>query len=1248
MRRFLGCLLALSTTVVSSQVSGQEAGGPQVKKLAVPGAQASQLAGALSMQYREIPGVSITHDKRTDQLVVMAPAETQRNIARDVNQLIANQQSQATASGVQMVSGTPGEPLQVRLANISWREFEDGLHHVAGQNVPVTTSRNGERASFQLTTAPLTGTTVEVDRRGNSVTVIAPQPKLKGWQDIIRSLDKMPVAAGETTEIMRLQNAEPAPIQRAIRLLREIETAGGNDVAVINGKNYQTAVFQGDAAAAQPADAPADEAVGGAGVIGDTEIQFVPELGVIIVKGAKRDVARVQEVIAEIERNAEVTQPDIEVRQLEHADSNAVATLLQQLYEDVLSARTGEVSITALDAPNALLLIGRKEAIANVLDLVIKIDQPVSESDRLRVFRLQNASAIDAETTIQGFFTAQPGGNEDQRPGLGFRVRVIADYRTNSLIVSASPRDMNEVTRLVNELDVRDIAAQSEIKIFPLSNARAEDLAPTLQSAINGDGESTTNENATRPSTTLQMTTIGDNGEETLDSGILSGAVVTADANANSVVVRAPAASMPLIAELIRQLDKSPGIDSLVKVFTVNNGDASQLTATLQSLFGDDAATAGTAVGAGNLGNLASSTASDSSLVPLRFSTDIRTNSIIASGSAEDLEVAESILLRLDSEGFAERITEVIWLRHQIADNIATAITNYVNTRTQSANQIQQYQQGLGPFDLPDRDLIVVAEAQSNSLLLSVSPRLYEDVRRLIDQLDRRPPMVLIKTIIAEVTLDDRFEIGGEVGLQDSLLFDRGVAAVPQVSSAPGFNFNGNGSSNLNTVGSGTVASQALSTFGVGTTSTAAGVGGFVLSAASESVSMLFRTLQTAGRLQIISRPQIMTLDNTEALIQLGQQVARPADVNVNNNTTSIGINEEDVGLILRVSPRVGADGLIVMNIDATRSAVNNTDPGQVIGIFNGAPVTVQPIDKIFAQSTINAYSGQTVVFGGLIQKTRGNVTRRVPWISNIPLLGYMFKYDQEVEERTELLVVMTPMLINGDQDLEYVKATESSRMSWCLADVVEAHGDVGLSGGYGLWGPATGATIYPDLQPTVDDILIDERVIGDVPVGESLGGNAAPVRSLNSRTPVTQASSVTTPRAGQMTQPASVPVRTAPVYQAPAAGGQAPAPAMIPTGTLPAATQTGVAPQGTQANSNEIPALPAPFRTASAPMPAGQSAPAAASGFMMPSSMEPAATAATPAMQPSAVMPVSATEPSTAAASQTRVPAISPRSWIR
>ena len=183
-----------------------------------------------------------------------------------------------------------------------------------------------------------------------------------------------------------------------------------------------------------------------------------------------------------------------------------------------------------------------------------------------------------------------------------------------------------------------------------------------------------------------------------------------------------------------------------------------------------------------------------------------------------------------------------------------------------------------------------------------------------------------------------------------------------------------------------------------------------------------------------------------------------------------------EVGLIMNVRPRVGSDGLIVMDVDATRS---DRDPanGTIVptGDATGSVVQIDDILRTTAQSVVAAYSGQTVVFGGLIQKTRGNFSRRVPFVADIPLIGHLFKFDQETESRSELLVIMTPMLITGEEDLDYVKEVESSRMSWCLADVVEAHGDVGLSGGYGLWGPAVGNTIYPDLTPTAENVVVHD-----------------------------------------------------------------------------------------------------------------------------------------------------------------------------
>lgn len=1082
--------------------SGNAAQQSILRTVAVIPSHLGHVANALGVKYGYLPGVNIGSDAGRGELIILAPQRLHREIDADLRSLLEG----ASVQQVGHASATGIVSRQFPLRQLSGYEFEDSLQALSGQRLASTTSRNGELVSFELVDQPIGRATVEVDRRANTVRVIAAEPLIPGWEKVIQSIDVKSIQAGQVLEMLRIQNAEPAPIQRALMLLRQLRTrdvSGDGDTVGVAGSNLRyvgTALAPQDPAApagqgggppVQPGvgpAAPAAEQGNAAGaaegeeaaLIGDVQIQFVPELGVIIARGAKRDVQRVMDVIKEIEAAATTTQPVIEVIQLAHVDNEALATLVRQLYTDILNTRGSSLSITPLVKPNALLLIGRKEAIDAAKELIAKLDLPVAPATQLRVFRLEHASAVDAETTVRNFFSARPGfDEEEQRAGLGTRVRVIADYRTNSLIVQAAPRDLAEVAKLIKDLDVNEVPTQSEIRVFPLRNSLAEDLQPVLQEAITGEGGTTgENENFTRPSTSLSILAVDPDGSRVIDSGLLAGVVVTADTNANALVVRAPSNSMPLIAELIKQLDQLPGAEAVVKVFQLVNSDAASITTALQQLFTGQQQQGGFGGGAGAALNIPiASSSRESSLVQLRFSADARTNSVVAVGATSDLEVVESILIRLDTEGFSERRTEVIWLRNANALAVAEAVQNYVTARQQGLNQLRQQQatQASGSAvaipDLVDRDLIVVAEPETNMLLLSVSPRFYDNIRRLIDQLDRRPPMIMVKVVLAEVELDDGFEWGVELGLQDSLLFDRGVAGGP--ASNPGFNFNGSGTPNVNTAGRDTVGAQSLSTFGLGRSTDTFGYGGFVLAAASDSVSLLLRSLHDAGRVQILSRPMVMTRDNTEALVQVGQTVPRPVGVVGAGGVTGVQIQteDEDVGLILRIVPRVGSDGFIRLDIDTERSSLSDVD-GIPIGFdANQNPIVSPIINRTRAQSTIQAYSGQTVIFGGLIQKNRTQFSRRVPYLSSIPILGALFRYDRETESRSELLVVMTPLLVSGDEDLDYIKQEESNRMSYCLADIVEMHGDVGLGGGYGLWGPAVGPIIYPDMTPTVDDI---------------------------------------------------------------------------------------------------------------------------------------------------------------------------------
>jgi hypothetical protein len=254
-----------------------------------------------------------------------------------------------------------------------------------------------------------------------------------------------------------------------------------------------------------------------------------------------------------------------------------------------------------------------------------------------------------------------------------------------------------------------------------------------------------------------------------------------------------------------------------------------------------------------------------------------------------------------------------------------------------------------------------------------------------------------------------------------------------------------------------------------------------VLSAASESVSILIRALQDAQRLQILSRPQVMTLDNLEAFVQIGQRVPRVTGITNNGGIggQTIATQDTDVGLLMRVRPRTNQDGLIHMDVYVERSSVGDDSTGIPIGFAVGAngdsEVIRSPvINTTNALTKVTAQDGQTVVFAGLITKERSSISRRVPWLADIPILGALFRYDTESERRTELLVVMTPRIVRGPEDTQIINQVESSRMSWCLADVLNIHGDASLSEGNGLWGPAASPVIYPHVNPLgLEDGLI-------------------------------------------------------------------------------------------------------------------------------------------------------------------------------
>ncbi len=587
---------AMQMTIPNSNSAGN-ASVPTIQVYNVPSEMVGLVGARLRVLYKD-PQTNITTEPGTGRLMVMATPAIHREIATRIELL--QKEVQQSGGGKENSTTTPTVQRHYQLSNVSAQELETSLQSMASPRMTVTTSGSGEVAQFRLASTAGTQDILQVDRRNNTVVVQGPSSNVYSWLQVVGAVDKPSANNADRSQIIPLGPADPKKVERAIQMVRTValqqkaqdeQTTGS---AAVGPRGNAKADGKGDDSPAS-AIGTLDSLDSESGLFGDVQIEFVNELGLVIVKGGKKDVQRVLEVIEQIKKQSEGTQPEVEVVELKHVDSQALETIAKELYEEVLLERQGKLSIKALVQPNALLLVGRKESIVSLKELVEKLDKPLDASSQLKVYKLNYTSSVDAETLIRSFFVEEPGGSDDNRAGLGTRVRVIHDYRTNALVVQASPRDHLEVERLIKEIDVATTAAQNEIKVFPLKYALSTDLQPILQAAITGQAvqggpggqggggaAAADSGRATPPSSNLMIVT----KDKKTDSGILAGVVVTSNPSINSLVVRAPQTSMELIAALIAELDKPPSAESQLKVFEVKHGDATQLALLVQQLFG--------------------------------------------------------------------------------------------------------------------------------------------------------------------------------------------------------------------------------------------------------------------------------------------------------------------------------------------------------------------------------------------------------------------------------------------------------------------------------------------------------------------------------------------------------------------------------------------------------------------------------------------------------------------------------------
>ncbi len=921
---------------------------------------------------------------------------------------------------------------------------------------------------------------IAVDDQNNDLLIDAPPDLATAAAKLVRRLEAFAGRAGETIRVVptgcdprQVVQSLRVPLQRLLAAQVDVRSPRSPAAQPVAGADQQD---NASAAAESRAEPESDLRALIAGLKEEVSVEALEDLGVMVVSGNPDDVAAVVKMIREIERLGVGAAPEVHLLVLKHINSESLAELLAGVYERLgalagpASAGQG-VSVMPVVKPNAVLIVASQADMPSILELADVLDQPADPRSQFQVFHLKYAAAAQVLILLEKLY--------EQRAGLAARIETVVDERTNSIVARGSPSDLAEVAALIKRIDLDESQSVSQMKLFPLKNAVAEELADVITTAIEsvlsfGVGGSSrpgrgSQSSAGQPgdaakrkqfetakSVVLQFLTTEDGTQRAVRSGILGDIRVNFDARMNSLVVTAPRQSMQLMAELIRQLDEPTPVVADIKVFSMANADAAAMVRLLEALYQTQGQLTGSGVqvaGGGGVG---------SQLIPLRLSIDVRTNSIIVKGAPETLQVVEAILLRLDQSDLRQRQSTVYRLRNSPAEDVAKAINQFLSSQ-QDLAQIDPNL--ISTAEVLEREVIVVPEPVSNSLLISSTPRYYEEILELTKKLDDAPSQVIIQALLVEVELDNDDEFGVELGVQSSVLFDRSLVgdivkltetttqlstqttteSVISQEATPGFLFNvpnlGNNVASARAQPS-TVGGQGLSNFNVGRTNNDLGYGGLVLSAGSESLNVLIRALSTRRNIHVLSRPQIRTLDNQLAQIQVGQQVPIVDGVNVSDEgNMSYLVRQEQSGIILTVTPRISPEGIIVMEVIAEKSKFDLLGAILYTNVETGTVVRSPVKDIATARTTVSVPHGQTIVLGGMITDADDVTERKVPFLGDIPLLRHMFRYESSVKRRTELLIFLTPRIIHCDADSEMMKQVEAGRIHFCEQKAEEVHG---------------------------------------------------------------------------------------------------------------------------------------------------------------------------------------------------------------
>ncbi len=446
----------------------------------------------------------------------------------------------------------------------------------------------------------------------------------------------------------------------------------------------------------------------------------------------------------------------------------------------------------------------------------------------------------------------------------------------------------------------------------------------------------------------------------------------------NILIISDRAANVNRIMRIIRRIDQAGDAD--IEVVALSHASAGEVVRIVTSL---NQAQAG---GEGGTGS------------SLRLVADDRSNSILLGGEPAARLRIKALIAHLDTPLENGGDTQVRYLRYADAEKIAAMLKEQATATV--AAQGGPAPAG-GAVGAADKSATILADPETNALILTAPPKAMRSLMTIVDKLDIRRAQVLVEAIIVEVRIDKSAQLGvnwavyngdGDNSSVPGALFNQAIGGLDIINLARAIE----DPATLTTVPNGT-------TIGVGR-----------LGGSGTNFAALIRALRGDSDTNIIATPSIVTMDNQEAQIKIAQEVpfvtgqftstGGNTDGNVNPFQT---IQREEVGTILKITPQINEGNAVLLKISQESSSIATT--------------AVSAVDLITNKRTIDTNvlieDGGTIVLGGLIQDEDTRSEQRVPYLSRIPLLGELFRVRSGQRTKTNLMVFIKPRILRDGVD---------------------------------------------------------------------------------------------------------------------------------------------------------------------------------------------------------------------------------------